>query len=160
MGAHDPAAGVFAGGFVKVFLFEAEAGEDFFGFGFELVAVEGGELILCFAEFFGAEVSGFFAFADGAEEADHFWGDAHGDFDDGFIGRFSGFLGEVAGDGVFITVDGAFVWLVFIEDHAEECRFAGAVGADEGDALAPVDGHFCLAEEGSAAEGFGQILDG
>ena len=42
VGAHDPAAGVFAGGLVEVVLFEAEAGEDFLGLGFELVAVEGG----------------------------------------------------------------------------------------------------------------------
>ena len=47
MGAHDPAAGVFAGRFVEVIGFKAEAVEDFFRLGLELVSVESGELVLC-----------------------------------------------------------------------------------------------------------------
>ena len=99
VGAHDPAAGVFAGGLVEVVLLEAEAGEDLLGLGFELVAVEVGELVLGLGEIRMREVAGFLVLAHGAEDADHFRSDAHGDLDDRFIGGLAGFLGEVAGDG-------------------------------------------------------------
>lgn len=99
-------------------------------------------------------------FADGAEESDHFRGDSHGDFDDGFVGRFASFLGEVSDDGVFVAFDGAFIGTILVEDHAEESGLAGAVRADEGDAFAPVDGHFGFAKERAAAESFGDFVDG
>ncbi len=60
VGAHDPAAGVFAGGLVEVRLFEAEAVEDFLGLGFELIAVEVVELVLGLGEIRVREVAGFF----------------------------------------------------------------------------------------------------
>ena len=77
----------------------------------------------------------------------------------GFIGRLAGFLRQVAGDGVFVALDGALVRAVLVEDHAEKGGLAGTVRADEGDALAPVDGHFRLAEQGAAAEGLGKLVN-
>ncbi len=159
VGAHHPAAGIFAGGFREVLLLEAETGEDLLRLRLQLVAVERGELILRFAELRGGKVAGFLAFADGAEQADHFRGDADGDLEDGLVGWFAGFLREVAGDRVFVAVDGAFVGLVLIENHAEKGRFPGAVRADQGDAFAPVDRHFRLTEKRAATEGLGQFLD-
>ena len=159
MGAHHPAAGEGARGFVEVVLFESEAGEDFLGLGFELIAVEMGELVLGFREVRVTVIALRFILAHGAQDLGHFRSDAHGDLDDRFIGGFAGFLGEVAGDGVFVALDGAFVGRVLIEDHAEERGFASAIGADEGDALAPVDGHFRLAEKSATAEGLGKLFD-
>jgi hypothetical protein len=147
------------GGFVEVLLFEAEAGEDFLGLRFELIAVEVGELVLGLGEVRMRMVALGLVFAHGAEDADHFRGDAHGDLDDGFIGGLAGFLREVSGDGVFVALDGAFIGAVLIENHAEERGFPGTVGADEGDAFAPVDGHLGLAEQGAAAEGLGKLFD-
>jgi hypothetical protein len=95
----------------------------------------------------------------GAEDADHFRSDAHGDLDDRFIGRFASFLGEVAGDGVFVALDFPFIRAVLVEDHAEEGGFPGTVGADEGDSLAPIDGHFRFAEEATAAESLGKLVN-
>ena len=46
VGAHHPTTRIFFGRLVEVFGFEAEAVEDFFGFGLELVAIERGELVL------------------------------------------------------------------------------------------------------------------
>ena len=124
-----------------------------------MVAVEGGELVLGFPEFRGGKVTGFLAFADGAEQADHFRSDAHGDLKNGLIRRLARFLREVTGNRVFIPVDGAFVWLILIENHAEKGRFSSTVRADEGHALAPVDGHFRLTQKRAASEGLGQFLD-
>ncbi len=159
MGAHHPAAGKRARGLVEVGLLEAEAGEDLLGLGFELVAVEVVELVLGLGEVRMRVVSLGLVFAHRAQDADHFRGDAHGDLDDRFIGRFARLLRQVSGDGVFVALDGAFVRAVLVEDHAEERGLAGAVRADERDALAPVDGHLRLAQQGSAAEGLGKLFD-
>ena len=160
VGAHHPATGIFTSGFVEILGFKAKAVEDFLGLGLELVAIKGGELVLGLGEFWAGEVTRFFALTDDPEQTDHFRGDAHGDFKDRLVRRFARFLGEVAGDGVFVALDGAFVGGVLVEDHAEEGRLASAVRSDEGDAFAPVDGHFRLAEQGAAAESLGKLVNG
>ena len=105
------------------------------------------------------KITAGFVFAHGAEDPYHFWSDAHGDLNDGFIGRFARLLGQVACDGIFITFDFAFVWAVLVEDHTKERGLSRAVRADESDAFAPVDGHFRFAEKASSAESFGKFVN-
>ena len=124
-----------------------------------MVAVEGGELVLGFSKFWTGEVAGFLAVADDPVQAEHVRGDAHGDFEDRFVRRFACFLREVSGDGVFVALDATFVRGILVEDHAKERGLASAVRSDEGDALAPVDGHFRLAKQGAAAEGLGKLMN-
>ena len=95
----------------------------------------------------------------GAQDANHFRGDAHRDFNNRLIRRLAGLLREVASDRIFVALDLAFVRAVFVEDHSEKGGLAGAVRADEGDALAPVDRHFRLAEKAAAAERFGELMN-
>ena len=145
VGAHDPATRVFMSGLMEIFFFKAEAAEDFFCLGFELVAVEMVELVLSFGVFGVAVVVLGLMLAHGSKKADHFGGDTHGNLDDGLIARFAGLLGKVAGDGVFVAFDGTFVGRILIEDHAKQGGLTGAIRADKGDAFAPVDGHFGFA---------------
>ncbi len=159
VGAHDPAAGIFAGWFVEILGFEAESVEDFFCFRLQLVAVERGELVLSVSEIRVGKVAGFLVFPHRAEDSDHFRGDPHGDFENSFIRRFARFLGEITGDRIFVALDRAFVRAVLIEDHAEKSGLAGTVRADEGDAFAPVDRHPGFAEQRAAAEGLGKIFN-
>ena len=139
VGAHHPAARVFTGGFGKIVLLETETRENFFGLRFELVAVERGELILRLCELGCAKVSGSLTLTDRPQQADHFRGDAHRNFKDRLIRWFARFLRKVAGDRVFVAVNGAFVGLVFVEDHTEKGGFPRAVWSYEGDTFAPVD---------------------
>ena len=89
VGTHHPAARIFFGGLVEVIGFEAEAMEDFFSFRLKLIAIEGVELVLGLGEVRMREVTRSLVFTHGAKNSDHFWGDSHGDFNDGFVGRFA-----------------------------------------------------------------------
>jgi len=159
VGAHDPAAGILAGRLVEVRLLVAEAGQNLLRLRFELVAVNKRELVLCRTVGRVAERAGGLVLAHRAQDVDHLRVDAHGDFQDRLVARIARFLREVAGDRVFIALDRAFIEVLLVEDHAEKRRFARAVGTDQGDAFAPVDGHFGLPEQGASAEGLGELMD-
>ena len=98
------------------------------------------ELVLRLGVFRVPQIAGFFVFPHAAQDADHFRGDAHGNLDDRFVGGLAGFLRQVAGDRVLVPLNRPFIWAVLVENHPEQGGFAGAIGADEGHAFAPVDG--------------------
>jgi hypothetical protein len=159
VGAHDPTAGILAGGFMEVGFLVAETGENFLRLRFELIAVDEGELVLGVRVVRVTVGAGRLVLAHRAEDVDHLRVDAHGDFENRLVARVAGFLREVTGDRVFIALDRAFIRIVLAEDHAEKGRFARAVRTDESDAFAPVDGHLGLTEQGASAEGLGELVN-
>ena len=160
MGAHDPAATELVGGALPVGLTEAEAAEHLLrlgfgtgvaegvelGLGFKILRVVNGIVLLVFAK-------NFFQFIENA-------GPTAGDLERGLIAQRLALLGEKADGGPFVAHDLALVLFVVAEDHVEQRRFAGAVGAHQGNALAVVDGHRGILEEGAPAYGFGEVFDG
>ncbi len=152
VGAHDPAAGHFFGGAVEVALAEAEAGEDFFGFGAGLGVVKGVVLDVGFVVFGRRNLAGGFhlaqAFFENGQD-----GAAGGEVEDGFFADGFGFLGEEANHGPFVAFDDAAVGDVFAEDDGEKGGFAGAIGADEGDAVAMGDVEGGVFEKDASANG-------
>ena len=105
------------------------------------------------------DIAGGFTGSEGFFEGLDFSRAAGGDVErrlgtDGF-----GFLREVAEGGPFVALDGAGIGLIAAKDEGENGGFARAVGADERDALAVVDLHVGLLEEGAAADGFLEFAD-
>jgi hypothetical protein len=135
VGAHDPAAGEGFGELVGVVGFEAEAIEDFAGARFEgvvdVVVVLGG------LQFFAAGR----------------------DVEDGFVAGGRGFLGQVAEVGAAFPLDGAGVGFLFAEDEAEERGLAGAVGADEAQAVGAGNEQRDVREEFACAVGLGDVCN-
>lgn len=68
--------------------------ENFLGFGIQLVTVGGVEGVNGFRVFRRIRFVGVFRRPDGVDGLFHFRRDAQGDFQDGFILRFAGFLGR------------------------------------------------------------------
>ena len=157
--AHDPAAGHFPGGAMEVAFPKGQPFENFLGFGLQLVTVGGVESVNGFRVFRRIRFVGVFRRPDGVDGLFHFRRDAQGDFQNGFILRFAGFLGKIAHDGVFIHADGAFVRRVFSQNHAEQGGFACSVGANQSHPFPPVNGHFRFPEQGPSGVGFCEIFD-
>jgi len=80
--------------------------------------------------------------------------------DDGVLEVELGILDEVADLGGLADGDGTLVGLDFADEHLEEGGLAGAVVADEADALALVDGEVELLEEDFFAEVFFDVGEG
>ena len=141
MGAHDPAAAHFAQGPMEILLAEAQAGQDLFGPGFELVAAQ---LIVA-----GVNVvmvinlmvrGGLFRLGglDFLLQLHDFRVDGDGQFQNRFIPGGGGFLGQMADGGIFLQRNGAGIGRLGLEDHGEEGGFARAIGADQADAVLAV----------------------
>lgn len=156
MGAHDPSAAEGASWAVEVALAEGEAFEDLFGAGFDLPAIvfcEGGEGLVV-----GFGIVGF-----GGKEAVCFregWGDGAGEVEDGFFADGSAFLGKEAVGGPFFPADLSRVWGILFEDKREEGRFAGSIGSDQAEAIAPVDLEGDVFEEDAASKGLRELGEG
>ncbi len=137
-------------------LAEAEAREDFARAAIEGVAVEFLEAGLDFAVARDDRVhvigaggighGGFEVFQFGGDGADGAGAVHH--FGDGTAaGHLADVLAEVADGDAAFGGDLAFVGLLLADDHAEQGRFAGAVGADEANLFAFVEGGRGLDEE-------------
>ena len=132
--AHDPAAGERLGEFVVVGFAEAEAGEDLLGAGLERVVDVPVVVVL------GLELAA-----------------AGRDLEDRLVADGRAFLREEAEVRAAFPFDQAFVRLVLVEDDVEERRLAGAVGADEAEAVRPGDVQRDLREQGAGSVGLGNI---
>ena len=123
VGAHDPSAAHGAGGDVEVGLAEGEAGENAFGFGFEVVTVvldEGGDGFVMFGRVFARES------AKGGIGLGHGRGCAGGELEHGFFSGGCAFLGEEADGASALEIDRAFVGGIVAEDEGEEGRCSEA----------------------------------
>ena len=132
--AHDPAAGECLGELVVVAFAEAEAGEDLLRARFEGVVDVPVVIVL------GLELAA-----------------ARGDLEDRLIADGGAFLREEAEVRAAFPLDEAVVRLVLIEDDVEEGGLAGAVGADEAEAVRPGDVQRDLREQGAGSVGLGNI---
>ena len=155
--AHNPSAAHGPGGAVEVRLAEGQAGEDAFGFGFEVVAVVFEEHIVRFVVLGGVFVGKLPQCGVGGG---HRWCDARGELQDGFVAGRRAFLWEEADGASALETNRAFVGCVFAQDEREERGFSGTVCSDQADAVAGIDLQRGVREKGAAAEGFGDLGDG
>jgi len=160
VGAHDPTTAEFLGWAGPIGLAVTEAGEHFFGAGFDLGVGEGFVLGVSLEVGGGGDIPGGFAGGEGFFEGLDFARAAGGKVERGLGTYGFGFLREVAEGGPFVALDGAGIALIAAEDEGKNGGFARAVRADERDALAVVDLHVGLFEEKTAAVGFFEIADG
>ena len=135
VGAHDPAAGEGFGEFVGVVGFETEAVEDFAGAGFEGVV----DVVVV--------IGGLEFFAGGR------------DVENGLVAGGGGLLREVAEVGAAFPLDGAGVGFFLAEDEAEEGGLAGAVGADEAEAVGAGDEQRDVGKEFAGAVGLRNVCN-
>ena len=158
VGAHHPAAAEFAGGAVKVLFAETEAGEYLLGLGIELVAAEFVKavvgVVMDFFRVSGVNVVVGIPGQDEFAEAGEFGGDGGGEFEDGFVPGGRAFLREIAEVDAAFLDDLAGVGGFLTEDDPKERGLAGAIGADEADAVLAVHLQGGLIKEHLAAIGF------
>ncbi len=154
--AHLPAAGELGDVAVHHLLLEPEAGEDLPGPRLEPVAAELLVARLDLAEARDELVELVEALGVGHRLLERMQlgrdlgdrpGAVHGLLDHGLAGHLADILAEVADGHAAVDGDLALVGLLLAHDHAKERRLAGAVGADEADLLAAVDGGGGLDEQ-------------
>ena len=155
--AHNPSTAHGARGAVVVRFAEGQAGEDAFGFGFEVVAVVFEKDIMRLVVLGGVFVG---KLAQCGVGGGHRWCDARGELQDGFVAGRRAFLWEEADGASALETNRAFVGCVFAQDEREERGFSGAVCSDQADAVAGIDLQRGVREKGAAAEGFGDLGDG
>ena len=136
VGAHDPAAGERPGGQVVVALAEAEAGEDLLGAGLER-PVHLGVGVVRVVRRAGRR-----------------------DLEDGLLADGGALLGQEAEVRAALPLGRALVGLLLAEDDAEEGRLPRAVGPDQPQAVAPLEGEGDVGEELLRAVGLGDVGEG
>ena len=142
MRAHDPAAAHLAGGAVEVLLAEAQAGEDLLGLGFEAVAAQLVEAVVdVVMNVLGVQRLDGMIGLPGLEDAAElrvFGRDGGGQFDDGFVGHRGAFLRQIADGDAAFAGDVAGIGGFLPENDGEKRGLAGAVRADQPDAVLAV----------------------
>ena len=160
MGPHDPAARHLAGWPVEILLPETQSRQDLAPLRFELEPVHEGELVLGFGVFLRIESVCRLVLAHDPLHFPHLGRNGGRDLKDGVFARITGLLGKIADVGILIAFHFPGTGHLIAEDDLEKGRFARPVGADQRNALTPVDGQISLLEERPPTVGHGQLAYG
>ena len=160
VGPHDPAARHLAGWPIEILLPEAQSRQDLAPLRFELKPVHEGELVLGFGIFPGIEGACRFVLAHDPLHFTHLGRNGSRDLQNGVFARITSLLGEIADVGMLIAFHPPGTGHLVAEDNLEEGRLARPVGADQRNALTPVDGQISLLEERPPTVGHGQLANG
>ena len=112
-----------------------------------------------FAVLRGIDSAGLLKLLEAFFQSRNLSGPTSGDIEDGLISRGLTLLGEMADHGPLIPLDRARIGLILFQEQGKERRFAGAIGADQSDALAVIDLHIGLLKESATADGFFEFFD-
>ena len=145
---------------MKILILKGKTLQNTLGLRLQLVAVVGNENIHSMRIIIAGVVALSIAQLNRANRLTHFRGNAHGNLQHRAVGGVSCLLRQITDKPVFIHDNLALIRGVLPQNHAEKGGFTGAVGAYQGNALAPVNDEFRLKEQGASGVGFCQFLDG